>query len=473
MSLDTQLNTSTEISTDLDKLSHSLYTYLRYLGLPVESVLVDIGERRNVINNMPSVVSKLSGDQRQSAMYISKFAAACIVGLFDAALNYLWDETIQNLCQKVIRFDIDYFYDTAVTDSKQRSNFKDESDLIKLDDWVIVKGCRDTGIVSDIGYKHLDYIRDMRNHASAAHPNHNELTGLQLASWLETCIKEVFSKEPAEPAIQAKRLLHSLRNETLSKNDIPPINSAVLRLPEDIAHSLLRSIFGMYTDPKLDAKVRNNISLVTLQFWRVCSEEAKYDIGIKQASFSANGEVSRANLARNFLEIVNGLAYLSPGEQALEITAALDLLRITHNGWNNFHNELAPAKILQSFIPLSGNIPGSVAQKYVKILTMCKIGNGYGVSQSAEPIYDNLIARWQDPQISSFIHLILDPEVRSRLQFDLCNRSYQTLAKSFHENATNPNTKEALEFIMNVSAHTLHKIGNDSRFKTILSTLKK
>lgn len=40
---------------------------------------------------------------------------------------------------------------------------------MKLDDWELVKGCKDTGIITQIGFKHLDYIRDMRNHASAAH----------------------------------------------------------------------------------------------------------------------------------------------------------------------------------------------------------------------------------------------------------------------------------------------------------------
>ena len=49
--------------------------------------------------------------------------------------------------------------------------------------------------ITQLGYKHLDYIRDMRNHASAAHPNHNEITGLQLASWLETCIQEVIVQQ--------------------------------------------------------------------------------------------------------------------------------------------------------------------------------------------------------------------------------------------------------------------------------------
>lgn len=60
---------------------------------------------------------------------------------------------------------------------------------------------------------------------------------------------------------------------------------------------------------------------------------------------------------------------------------------------------------LATTVPASGNIPDSVSGKYVKVLTMCHIGNGYGVSSGAEPIYNNLINRWQDHQISQFIVL--------------------------------------------------------------------
>ena len=42
-------------------------------------------------------------------LYISKFIAACGAGLFDAAINFLWNETVVNLRNKVIRFDMDYF----------------------------------------------------------------------------------------------------------------------------------------------------------------------------------------------------------------------------------------------------------------------------------------------------------------------------------------------------------------------------
>ncbi len=460
-----------ELSNNLEQLSTGLSQYLDYLGLPAESVLVGIGERRKVINNMQYIVPDLTESQRKSAMYISKFAAACVVGLFDAALNYLWDETIRNLRAKIVQFDLDYFYDTAITDPNQRSKFKDEHDLEKLDDWVLVRGGRETGIISELGYRHLDYVRDMRNHASAAHPNQNELTGLQLASWLETCIKEVIGKEPEGSAIEVKKLLRSLREENLSSNDVPPIAAAVVRLPEDLAHSLLRTNFGMYTDPKLDAVVRNNIRLIASEVWQVCSEEAKHETGLKQASFSVNGEVSRAKLAREFLTRVNGLAYLPPDTIAVEITAALDALLTAHNGWDNFHNEPAHVQILKSFIPPSGNVPDSVARKYVKVLTMCRIGNGYGVSNAAESVYEDLISRWQDVHMALFVHLTHDSEITSRLQMSSCNSNYRKLAKRLIDQATNPNVKLALEFISNFSQSKLEQIRHDSRFQTILKTV--
>ena len=463
---------TTELATTFNQLSTSLHTYLDYLGLPADSVLVELHERKKVIKNMPEVVPILNESQRDNAMYISKFVAACVVGLFDAALNYLWDETIRSLRQKIVQFDLEYFYDTAITDENQRSKFKDESNLEKLDDWTIVKGCRETGIISVIGYKHLDYIRDMRNHASAAHPNHNELTGLQLASWMETCIKEVLGKEPEGAAIEVKRLLKNVREETLSANDVPYIADAIVRLPEDLAHSLLRTAFGMYTDQRLDANVRNNVHLLAPKIWEVCSEDLKYEIGLKHSSLSANAEVSRAKLARDFLTIVNGLSYLPSSTVAVEINSALDNLLAAHNGWHNFYNEPSPARLLQSFVPTSGEIPESVLGKYVKVLTLCKIGNGFGVSSGAEPIYDNLISRWQDNHILHFIELSRDSEIMSRLQFGTCQTLYQKLAINLIDQSTNPNVKLALEFIKDFPNRKMDKLNADSRFQSILNTLK-
>jgi hypothetical protein len=42
---------------------------------------------------------------------------------FDAALNF-WNETVVNLRWKVSLNDIDYFYDSIVTDTKEEINLK-------------------------------------------------------------------------------------------------------------------------------------------------------------------------------------------------------------------------------------------------------------------------------------------------------------------------------------------------------------
>ncbi len=149
---------SKQISDDVYEFSKGLKSYLDYLSLPTNNVLVEIKERKKVIDNMPGVVEDLTGAQKERAFYISKFIASCSAGLFDAALNYLWNETIVNLRQKIIRFDLDYFYDSTIRDSDRRLKFKNEDNLKDLDDWELISGCLKTGIITEIGYTHLDML---------------------------------------------------------------------------------------------------------------------------------------------------------------------------------------------------------------------------------------------------------------------------------------------------------------------------
>lgn len=466
---DLVIRASTEIATTVDTFSEGLTAYLKAHGLPSESLLVAVPERRKVFNNLPSIVADLSDEYRSKALYISKFAAACAAGLFDAALNYLWDETVSNLRRKIARFDLEYFFDSVVTDPKRRSQLKTEDDLVKLEDWELAKGCFDTGLITTIGYKHLSYIRDMRNFASAAHPNQNELTGLQIVSWLETCIREVLSKEPAGAVITVRKLLNSLRTETLTASDVPPIANSLEDVTDDLARSLLRTIFGMYTDATVAASVRNNILLIAPAVWTVSADEARYEVGLKYASFSANAEVQRKTLAHAFLQGVDGLAYLPEDSRALQIEECLDNLWTAHSGFDNFYNEPPHAKALTALVPPSGEIPRSVATKYVKVLLMGRIGNGYGVSWAAEPIYDDLISRFQQLQINAFLALLADDlDVVSRLQLATCSECARMIAKQIVPHTANPATKQALEHVVSFPSN-LSKLSTDSTYRRLLT----
>lgn len=472
MSKEIEVITPKQLASRAETLTAGLSSYLASLDLPTEGVLVPVNERRQVIDNMESAIEPLDPKRRPTALYISKFAAAAAAGLFDAALNYLWDETIRNLRDKVARFDLAYFFDTVLTDPAMRPKFKDTADLEKLDDWQLVRGCRETGIITDIGFRHLDYIRDMRNHASAAHPNHNELTGLQLAAWLQTCIKEVLGVEPAGPVVEVRRLLHSLRKETLTKALVPPIEAALENLPSELARSLMRSLIGMFCDPGLAATVRANIVLVGPAAWAVTPDDGRYEVGLKQATLSANGEASRAKLARDFLDLVGGATYLPGDALAVEIGAAIDALSAAHGGWNNFYTEPAPSRALRALIPQNGSVPKAVLSKYVKTVTMCRIGNGSGVSWAATDYYDEMISLWTNDAARCFVRLVNDAEIGSRLLLGKCAARYQDIAKQLLEQVTTPALKRALEAVVNADVSVVPKLGLTSSYRNILATLK-
>ena len=167
------------VNTSITTYDNQLLGFINELGLPTQNILVAVDERKKVVKNIDDVVSLLEAEKRGEAKYISKFIAASAAGLFDAALNYLWDETVFQLRRRIANYDVEYFYDVAVK-SEKRKKLSGEEDLDKVDDSELILGAKEIDMISDVGYQHLAYIKYMRNWASAAHPNQTEVTGLQL-----------------------------------------------------------------------------------------------------------------------------------------------------------------------------------------------------------------------------------------------------------------------------------------------------
>ncbi|MGA2913261.1 MAG: hypothetical protein ABSE07_07065 [Methanoregula sp.] len=459
---------SEEITGQIDTFSSSLGAYLVSLNLPNERVLVEIKERRIVIGNMAIIIDHLNPDQCQRALYISKFIASCGAGLFDSALNYLWNETIVNLRSKVIRFDLDYFFDSTIGNSKKRIDFKTEKDLEKLDDWELIRGCRETGIISDIGYKHLDYIRDMRNFASAAHPNHRQITGLQLLSWLETCIIEVLAKEPEGPVLEIRKLLQNIRTQELTKNDAIPIIANIERMPQDLTHSLLRALFGMYVDERQDVFVRENIELFGIDVWNNSDNAAKNDIAFKYAVFSANAELAKKELAKQFLSIVDGLGYISDDQRAIEIREVCETLLHAHNGFNNFYNEEPHAKTLIKYIPPTGSVPQLIRSYYVKVILICKLGNRFGIALSAEPYYIQMIDKFQDAEFIELLKLLDDNEIVTIFNDPIRANRFVNLLVPLKDKIKSEKLKKAFDIVLNGSIPDLQSKKTYQTIKNLL-----
>ena len=104
----------------LNEFENGLKQVLSLYSLPIEGVFVNIPERVNVFKNLDSVLAQISNDEKAQSLYLSKFIASTASGLFDASINYLWDETILQIRKRVSQYDIEFFYDNAVTGDRRK-----------------------------------------------------------------------------------------------------------------------------------------------------------------------------------------------------------------------------------------------------------------------------------------------------------------------------------------------------------------
>src|ERR1700692_1857743 len=93
---------------ELEQFEGALTTAMEVLGLPSTDVFIAFEQRYRVLANFGGALADLDAEHRARSLYLSKLMVAVGAGLFDAALNYLWDETISELRRRVVGYDLEY-----------------------------------------------------------------------------------------------------------------------------------------------------------------------------------------------------------------------------------------------------------------------------------------------------------------------------------------------------------------------------
>lgn len=434
---------------DLVRFEQVLLQELAKVDLPTDSVFVEIAERHRMLSNVGDTIMRLSLEQRQGSRYISKMIAAAHAGLFDAALNYLWDETVGELRRRVVGFDLAYFFDIAVENPDKRKFLKSEKHLLDIDDATLLRASKDIGLLSDIGYARLDHIRFMRNHASAAHPNQTDLTGLDLVQWLEVCVLQVMTTPADTIAADVKKLLTNLRKAELDEDAVAGAASFFRDLPQDRADTLADGLFGQYVDANKTPIVADNVRRLWSQLWPHVSEDRRYVYGVRYGRYRANADIAEARAARELIDLVGATSYLTDKDREVEIDTALDELRAAHNGWDNFYNEAAPARRLARLIGDQGSIPRGVRNKYLTTLVKTYLGNGHGVATAAEPHYGKLLEALT-PELASYALLAFeDASISNVLSTRVAQSQWKNLLGILEPKLVTEASRQLIEEIKN------------------------
>lgn len=465
------------LSQSIEAFNSPLATYLNELGLPTKDILAPLEERKKVIEQLASALQPLQLDDRRTASYLTKFSVAITVGLFDGALNYLWNETIKALRQHVSSFDLQYFFSAVEQVSSRNKNLEGYEDLVLVSDHDLLEASRRIGLLSDVNYHRLEYVNYMRNHVSAAHPNQNNIDGFEMLGWLSNCLKIAITAVPDRSVISLKQLLDNTRRQAIPAEDFPHIGSEVARMPAERIDDLLTTLFGMYVSPQAQAHVKSNIEGVAKAVWDAASHTRKLEIGAKFGVYRKNGDVLRKEGTQAFLEVVEGLRYRDEDSLAGELIERLEDLRRAHFGVNNFYNEYPHAKTLSLSLPTTGTVPEAARHKWVKTLSICYIGNGLGhregVDEGALPIYEQHIGAFGDEDVAIFLSLFADPEFNAVFEGNKkTNIRGRKLAHNLGAKTVNIHAQRALDFLGTFSTG-LEKIGGDAKFRQLITFVTK
>lgn len=469
------------IATD-NNLSHSdnltpetlkFVQYLNTLQLPSDNIIAPTEQRLTVMNALPNLLSTIPEEDKRDATYLSKFVAASAIGLFDAALNYVWNEVIINIREKIVFYGLDTFYDNALSE-KIRDEYKSERDLPGIKDRTLLDTCKKLEWISDIIYKKLCHILDMRNQIGASHPNFSTINPYELLGWLEVCVKDVINDKPSASAINVRQIIINIKARKIPLDSVTlnSLESSFKDLSTSTASTLLVSLFGIFVADSTDIQVRNNILAISKVLWNYCTDSTKYDLGEKKEYYRNNLETEEEELAYIFFEKCDGLSYLTLNEKSLTLSSLCDDLYDANHGWDNYYNEAPIAREIMKYIKSSSDIPKERSEKIINTFLECRIGRevsyNNGVSPGAKPYYDSFFKLLSIEQIKTLLYLL-----RNHLDYFSNNSTIRTsnvksILLLLKSDVIGERLNEILDYLIDFAdKNLLHGVYSEKHFKDI------
>lgn len=451
---------------DLAAESTVFQQYLAAYGLPVDNVIATTDQRAIVASNLPSFLDSLTPEERGNARYLSKFVGASAIGLFDAALNYIWNEVVLSLRQKASVYGIELFYDAAVG-GKNREFYKDEDDLDGLKDAVLLDTCRKLELISDIVYRKLDHILTMRNQVAASHPNVESIGGFELLGWLQTCVSDVLQDPMSDSAIRIKALVDNIKARTnvLDQTTADRFGEELPNLASSHVQNLLVAIFGMFCSPESDQILRANIAKIAPLVWNCADDDVKYRIGTIIDGYRTNLQQQKLAKGVEFLDLVDGKKYESLPAKIVALEDLSSQLDDAHDGRDNFYNEPPIMRQILGYMEDSTDIPRDVLPRLTRVVVRCRLGRGLtyrdGVSPAGRLLYDQFLGMLDDAGILECIKALYRPDINSKLSNPICQQHLGAILTILRGIAISERLKEMLDYLIS----DLTKAGKANLYK--------
>ena len=319
-------------------------------------------------------------------------------GLFDSAINYVWNCSIIELREKVKRFGIG-----VVEQITGKTSF-DEQALLDLKDAELLSLCLKLNLITEDGYFFLDQCRDIRNNFSAAHPVVGKIDDHEFIGFTNRCAKYALGNEHNPIGVNLSAFMTAIKGGKFSPEQKDQWTHRIQNTHEAQQYLIFGSLHGIYSDPASNEEARVNALSVAMDFAPHFTPKARSDLINRHHDYIAKGDEKRHKASQQFFERLGMLALLGEHEVHSLLSNACKRLFAVHQSFDNFYNEPPFAERL---LQLSSQVatPDTVKDELVETVVTCATGNPYGVSNAAIPHYHKMIRSFSPSEVEIMLSL--------------------------------------------------------------------
>ena len=383
----------------------SLDLITKALGVP-RDILASDEEIQEAWRGLPRRLNQIPPELRSESL--ARMCVAVASGLFDAAINYVWNASITELRDKVRHFGV-HIVPEIIREPFEEKNLED------LKDAELLSLCLSLNLITEDGYFFLEQCREVRNNFSTAHPPMGSLDDTEFLRFVNLCAKHALSSTQNPRGVHSHEFITALKGQKFSSEQLDEWVSRLTSTHDAQLQLLIGMLHGMYCDPASSEEHRLNALSVCQHFAEELAPRIKSDLINKHSEYSGQGKTKRQTASQEFFGKLGLLSLLTENELHTLISNACHKLLSVHQGWDNFHNEPPFAERLLELSAQTA-VPHTAQEEFVHVLAVCGTGNHYGVSNRALPSYQKMVSGLSPRQVAILLEA---PEKNTLLAFYL------------------------------------------------------
>ncbi len=306
---------------------------------------------------------------------------------YEMVSTYTWTKAITSLKNQLSKMGVSF-----IAEMLDRPDINEHTDIQQaISEFEAIRLAEEFGVISGTSAFRLKKAMETVTHFNQPEleeDEESEMTQDEARTIVRTCIQGILGYNKIEAAIDFKNFRIELEDRTLNADN--PYILKLVQSPYFFHRTVIRillSIVKTSNGAQLENSLANS-NLIIPMLWGNLQHPERWQIGRTYSELFTNGQSIAASGLKRVLLKVKGFDFVPEDLRSSSFIKAANEILTAHEGMNNFYNEPKPVSTLYN---MGSVIPTPAFPICITAILCVKLGNGYGVSNAAQDIVNDIL----------------------------------------------------------------------------------